>query len=231
MNSKQTEIRVLGQRSIASSFLSRSSNPSKNGKEDVNDKATKRVSCVSFSEFLDQKLHKTSVLPTTVQDKSNPFRIPVRTRNVDGSTDRQIEIKKEGEEDKNKALDKVLFEQFKHTNAERRDAPDELETPIEDSAKESRKRRNPFAGSDDRLPTQRPFIILGDDSKYKRKGRKKGRKESLISNKKPRPHYNHYANGSGWWDSGMEGIDDEEVGFGEAWEGVGCTTFGGIEWH
>ncbi|KAK1592718.1 hypothetical protein Q3G72_029178 [Acer saccharum] len=143
----------------------------------------------------------------------------------------QIEIKKEGEEEKNKALDKVLFEQFKHTNAEKRDAPDELETPIEDSVKESRKRRNPFAGSDNRLPTQRPFIILGDDSKYKRKGRKKGRKESLISNKKPRPHYNHYANGSGWWDSGMEGIDDEEVGFGEAWEGVGCTTFGGIEWH
>ncbi|KAK0598361.1 hypothetical protein LWI29_033981 [Acer saccharum] len=38
-----------------------------NGKEDINNKATKRVSCVSFSEFLDQKLHKTSVLPTTVQ--------------------------------------------------------------------------------------------------------------------------------------------------------------------
>ncbi|TXG68563.1 hypothetical protein EZV62_003498 [Acer yangbiense] len=197
MNSKQTEIRVLGQRSIASSFLSRSSNPSMNGKEDVNDKATKRVSCVSFSEFLDQKLHKTSVLPTTVQ--------------------------------------------FKRTNAEKRDAPDELETPIEDSAKESRKRRNPFAecdlwipGSDDRLPTQRPFIIMGDDSKYKQKGRKKGRKESLIRNKKPRPHYNIItvnANGSGGWDSGMEGIDDEEVGFGEAWEGVSSTTFGGIEWH
>ncbi|TXG72553.1 hypothetical protein EZV62_001132 [Acer yangbiense] len=226
MNSKQTEIRVLGQRSIASSFLSRSSNPSKNGKEDVNDKATKRVSCVSFSEFLDQKLHKTSVLPTTVQG-CHFFTKPSLIFGLDG----QIEIKKEGEEEKNKALDKVLSEQFKQTNAEKRDAPDELETPIEDSVKESQKRRNPFAGSDDRLPTQRPFIILGDDSKYKRKGREKGRKESLISNKKPRPHYNHYANGSGWWDSGMEGIDDEEVGFGEAWEGVGCTTFGGIEWH
>ncbi|KAK1578382.1 hypothetical protein Q3G72_029846 [Acer saccharum] len=143
-----------------------------NGKEDVNNKATKRVSCVSFSEFLDQKLHKTSVLPTTVQK-------------CQWSTDRQIEIKKEGEEEKNKALDKVLFEQFKHTNAKKRDDPDELETPIEDSAKESRKRRNPFVD----------------------------------------------ANGSGWWDSGMEGIDDEEVGFGEAWEGVSSTTFGGIEWH
>ncbi|KAK0608231.1 hypothetical protein LWI29_027539 [Acer saccharum] len=161
MNSKQTEIRVLGQRSIASSFLSRSSNP---------------ISQIPFVYLCVQEMSM-----------------------------------------------------FKHTNAERRDAPDELETPIEDSVKESRKRRNPFAGSDNSLPTQRPFIILGDDSKYKRKGRKKGRKESLISNKKPRPHYNHLA--SGWWDSGMEGIDDEEVGFGEAWEGVGCTTFGGIEWH
>ena len=40
------------------------------------------------------------------------------------------------------------------------------------------------------------------------------------------------ANGRGWWESGMEGIDDEEVGLTEAWEGVGSTTMGGvIDWH
>lgn len=39
------------------------------------------------------------------------------------------------------------------------------------------------------------------------------------------------ANGGGWWDCSMEGVDDEEVGFGQVWEGVGSTTFGGIEWH
>lgn len=40
------------------------------------------------------------------------------------------------------------------------------------------------------------------------------------------------ANGGGWWDSEMEGVDSEEVGFSEVWEGVGSTTFGGIvDWH
>lgn len=38
-------------------------------------------------------------------------------------------------------------------------------------------------------------------------------------------------NGAGWWDDNMEGVDNEEVGCNEAWEGVGCTTLGGIEWH
>lgn len=38
-------------------------------------------------------------------------------------------------------------------------------------------------------------------------------------------------NGGGFWDSSMLGIDNEEVGFSEVWEGVGSTTLGGIEWH
>lgn len=29
----------------------------------------------------------------------------------------------------------------------------------------------------------------------------------------------------------MEGVDNEEVGINEVWEGVGSTTLGGIEWH
>lgn len=40
------------------------------------------------------------------------------------------------------------------------------------------------------------------------------------------------ANGCGWWDCDMEGIDNEEVGFSEVWEGVGSTTFGEVgDWH
>ena len=38
-------------------------------------------------------------------------------------------------------------------------------------------------------------------------------------------------NGCGWWDCNMEGIDNEEVGVNEVWEGVGSTTLGGIEGH
>lgn len=32
------------------------------------------------------------------------------------------------------------------------------------------------------------------------------------------------ANGFGWWDSDMEGVDSEAVGYGEAWEGVGSIS-------
>ncbi|XP_020519474.1 uncharacterized protein LOC18428597 isoform X2 [Amborella trichopoda] len=39
------------------------------------------------------------------------------------------------------------------------------------------------------------------------------------------------ASGSGWWDSDMEGLDSEEVGCKEVWEGMGSTTLGGLEWH
>lgn len=39
------------------------------------------------------------------------------------------------------------------------------------------------------------------------------------------------ANGSGWWDCNMEGVDGDEVGCNQAWEGVGSTTLGGLEWH
>lgn len=39
------------------------------------------------------------------------------------------------------------------------------------------------------------------------------------------------ASGRGWWDCDREGIDNEEVGLNEVWEGVGSTTLGGIEWH
>lgn len=39
------------------------------------------------------------------------------------------------------------------------------------------------------------------------------------------------ANGGGWWDCNMEGVDNEEVGCNEVWEGMGSTTLGGLEWH
>lgn len=29
----------------------------------------------------------------------------------------------------------------------------------------------------------------------------------------------------------MEGVDNEEVGSAEVWEGMGSTTLGGLDWH
>ncbi|RXI00466.1 hypothetical protein DVH24_000700 [Malus domestica] len=75
------------------------------------------------------------------------------------------------------------------------------------------------------------FTVLGGDPTPK-PNQKRRRDESLIVGKeKPGPAYNHYASGRGWWDCDREGIDNEEVGLNEVWEGVGSTTLGGIEWH
>ncbi|KAJ4824189.1 hypothetical protein Tsubulata_015645 [Turnera subulata] len=70
-------------------------------------------------------------------------------------------------------------------------------------------------------------LILGVNKNAKRKGRRGW----FTKNKKSKALYNHYANGSGWWDDEMEGVDTEEVGMGDVWEGVGTTTFGVIDWH
>ncbi|XP_059446227.1 uncharacterized protein LOC132177789 isoform X3 [Corylus avellana] len=190
MNSGNTSIRALGQRSIASSFLSCSSKSSSDSKEDIQSEASKKGSGSSLANFLDRKLHTTSVLPRTVE--------------------------------------------FKQTGEEKGDCEGscsvggEVESYKIDDVQDSRKRRNPFqVGEDEKQTARKHLLVLGGDPKPK----PKGREERFISKKKRRPLYNHYANGCGWWDCDMEGVDNEEVGVNEVWEGVGSTTLGGIEWH
>ncbi|PPD95310.1 hypothetical protein GOBAR_DD07646 [Gossypium barbadense] len=121
--------------------------------------------------------------------------------------------------------------QFKQDNSEKIDSV--LSSSVVGEEENSRKRRNPFEGVDEQRRTRKPFLVLGEEGDDDPQNiKKRGRKECSTSNKKPKPHYNHYANGSGWWDCDMEGVDSEEVGYGEVWEGVGSTTFGGIvDWH
>lgn len=45
-----------------------------------------------------------------------------------------------------------------------------------------------LAGVDEERRTRKPFLVLGDDPQNLKK---RGRKECSISNKKPKPHYNH----------------------------------------
>ncbi|KAK1429001.1 hypothetical protein QVD17_11200 [Tagetes erecta] len=71
-------------------------------------------------------------------------------------------------------------------------------------------------------------VILGGDPMPKQA---KYPNSFITKEKPPPPVYNHYASGSGWWDSDMEGIDNDEVGFNEVWEGVGSATIGGLDWH
>ncbi|XP_022722994.1 uncharacterized protein LOC111280095 [Durio zibethinus] len=226
MNSKQTPTRAFGQCSIASSFLSRSSNSSKEVKEDLRNRDSKKLT--SLSDYLNRKLPRSSGIPKIVQEKPRPFSLLLRP-NEGESIDKQKERKKEEQKEKNELLDKVVFEQFKQDSTEKVDSIMSLGGVGEEEKEEnSRKRQNPFQDLDEERRTRKPFLVLADDPQ----DLKKRRRDCSISNKKPKPLYNHYANGCGWWDCDMEGVDSEEVGFGEVWEGVGSTTFGGIaDWH
>ncbi|KAG6507062.1 hypothetical protein ZIOFF_032402 [Zingiber officinale] len=93
----------------------------------------------------------------------------------------------------------------------------------------SRKRKNILddpSGSSMKKTARKSLVVIGDDSKPWLYGR-----EKKIMGKSTKHLYDHYANGSGWWDCNREGIDSEEVGFNETWEGIGSTTLGGLEWH
>ncbi|KAB2012033.1 hypothetical protein ES319_D09G060100v1 [Gossypium barbadense] len=225
MNSKQTPTRGFGQYSIASSFLSRPSHSSKEVQKDLRCKDSKKLT--SLSDFLNQKLPRNSGIPKTVQEKSRPFS-SLLSSNEGKPIDKQNERKKEEKID---GLNEVVFEQFKQDNSEKIDSV--LSSSVVGEEENSRKRRNPFEGVDEQRRTRKPFLVLGEEGDDDPQNiKKRGRKECSTSNKKPKPHYNHYANGSGWWDCDMEGVDSEEVGYGEVWEGVGSTTFGGIvDWH
>ncbi|GLT68442.1 hypothetical protein SLA2020_406740 [Shorea laevis] len=240
MNSGHTSIRALGQRSIASSFLSCSSKSSSDSKEDIQSEASKKGTGVSLADFLNRKLHTTSVLPRAVEGKSRPFSSPLGLIESSGTIDGLSEAKKGGEAKPNFVIGKVFFEQFKHTGEEKGDCEGscsvggEVESYKIDEVQESRKGGTHFKvlgtqipGEDEKQNARKHLLVLGGDPKPKQKGRE----ERFISKKKRRPLYNHYANGCGWWDCNMEGVDNEEVGINEVWEGVGSTTLGGIEWH
>ncbi|KAA0049162.1 hypothetical protein IC582_012481 [Cucumis melo] len=235
MNNERPPIRVFGQRSISSSFLSRSSNPFKSSNDDSQSKLAKKNSQLSLSDFLDRKLPETSVPQRTVKGKSTPFSSLQGPRNsnnapiaIDCGTDSQTES----------AISKVLFEQFK------RSEPSQCEYLVSGSASErdifntddileSRKRKKSNEGFISTTPCESQtrkmnVVVIGGDPRPEQKGMQP---IPIARNKKPKPLYNHYASGSGWWDSNMEGVDSEEVGLGEVWEGVGSTTLGGIEWH
>ncbi|KAM3756307.1 hypothetical protein ACB098_02G102200 [Castanea mollissima] len=147
-SSSITVIRALGQRSIASSFLSRSSNSSNDFKDGVQNKASKKGTHVSLSDFLDRKLHATSVPPRTVQGKSRPFSslLGPGPRESSGSIDGHNGANKGGKAEPNCVTDKVFFQQFKHTGEDTGDCGGSCSVGEAESCHidESRKRKNPF---------------------------------------------------------------------------------------
>ncbi|XP_052190831.1 uncharacterized protein LOC127800321 [Diospyros lotus] len=241
MNSRGPPVRVLGQRSITSTLLFRTSTPNQSGvcKENAKVKVPNKGSGVSLSDFLNRKLHRSSVLPSSSQGKEeNHFLSPVGHKDLSGSNERKNETKKRVEAEVKPVLDEV-FEQFKWTRKVGEDcigscAIDDVgNAGIDDIQNQaSRKRKSPFSGEDGKQSARKHLVVLGGDPQTTRPiAKRKEKKESLIANKKPKHPFNHYANGCGWWDCNMEGVDNEEVGCSEVWEGIGSATLGELEWN
>ncbi|KAH7691072.1 hypothetical protein IHE45_02G091900 [Dioscorea alata] len=167
---------------------------------------------ISLSEFLDKKIGKSS--RKSIQEKQRCF----------------ASIGSVAKDSKNKSIDFVLdedvFKQFRHSDGEIvRDEGENFDVESTKGEQNSNKRAT-LSGEVERTCCPKYMVVLGDDPKPKlRRGKERfeDHKEKLV--------YNHYENGSGCWDGDREGIDTEEVGNNEAWEGMGSTTLGGLEWH
>ncbi|KAM3289281.1 hypothetical protein P3S67_017568 [Capsicum chacoense] len=100
------------------------------------------------------------------------------------------------------------------------------ETGVPYDVRTSRK-RGLTEGSSATQSARMVLAVLGEGSAAKPR-----RKVRMLDNiEKPNTLFNQCANGGGWWDCNMEGVDNEEVGCNEVWEGMGSTTIGGLEWH
>ncbi|CAN1334625.1 hypothetical protein LINPERPRIM_LOCUS36472 [Linum perenne] len=254
MKSNNNPIRPLGQRTI-SSFIFPSSNPAQHLESSDRSKDVNKDSPVSLSDFLNKKLQKPSTRPRSVKGQSQPFLSPLGRKTdscgVDGSNDGRIGSKLEDKERKSE-VNEVFFQQFKKpaagengididscSNGPAGTTGNGADSSISHSVQSS------FVGKWG--PSESAYLqrtgLQDREKKHDavpkkplavgkaQRSRRKPDQETLGSKKKRRKLYNHYANGNGWWDCDMEGVDSEEVGIGEVWEGVGSTTLGGIEWH
>ncbi|GFP98319.1 hypothetical protein PHJA_001975800 [Phtheirospermum japonicum] len=230
MNSKNSQLRPFGQRSITSTLLFRAAS-NRDCERDVETKVSSgKGSRASLSDFLNRKLHRSSVLPTSVQEKELPFSSPNTAEQSERGANGES-VKKEGREAETKFSIDGAFNMFKNIERDKTDSKNSLsanETDIfyVDDIQQKRKRKNLNEGHDNKPTAQKRLVVLGEDSKPVQRSRTK-----KIAKEEPIPLFNHYKNGSGWWNDSMEGVDNEEVGCNDVWEGVGCTTLGGIEWH
>ncbi|XP_074307020.1 uncharacterized protein LOC141642201 [Silene latifolia] len=199
-----TPIRAAGQRSIPSTLLFRSPQkclPS-------NKERSKGGSNVSLTSFLNRKLNTSTTTTTTT---TTTTAIPVH------------EVKDEIFEKPREGSTCVIEESmFKLLNTSSSEA---------NNRKRSSESLTALSGlqGDARKIGQKHLLVLGDDPKPKPKRR--AYRQVSNGNEKPKPLYNHYENGIGFWDSEREGIDNDAVGNKEVWEGVGSTTLGGLDWH
>ncbi|KMT15296.1 hypothetical protein BVRB_3g060050 [Beta vulgaris subsp. vulgaris] len=220
-----TSFRASGQRSIPSTFLSRpnyscfTSNSNASG---VTSDKNKGHSNVSLSSFLNRKLHKTSVLPINKDNKKY---------SVVEKESSSLAVECNPQNESSAAVEQCGFEGPHDGGA--RVIEDSVFKLFNDSGGRVRKRSaDCITGAsrlegDSKQQSQKHLLVLGDDPKPKRRAHER----VSCSYKEPRPLYNHYESGTGWWEPEREGVDSDEVGSAEVWEGMGSTTLGGLDWH
>ncbi|XP_075516007.1 uncharacterized protein LOC142550844 isoform X4 [Primulina tabacum] len=222
MKSKQPSIRPAGQRSITSTVLFRDPKRSSVCDKDVG-ASTQQGSQLSLSDFLKRKVRRTSA-PHSSRGKEQPFMSPLSCE-VSNSNVVGVNSNDGGEADANLSIDSVL-QMLKNNGEEKKDCSNISAPNDTHDLQQARNRENPFEDHD-KPSAGKVLAVLGDGLRpiLSRKRKK------FSSKEESKPLFNHYENGGGWWDDNMEGIDSENVGCSSAWEGVGCTTLGGIEWH
>ncbi|KAL5711735.1 hypothetical protein ACHQM5_013987 [Ranunculus cassubicifolius] len=221
MKTKLPSVRQIGQLTLPSSFFLKTSTNSNEPthKSPQDSQSSKKNSRISLSDFLDRKLDKDSA--KILQKKEKPFSSVLETKEI--GKKRRVEIVSNN-------VDESVFQLFKQPRIEAVNGGElEYSREIEEHDSEI---RNPFGvsstGAGKKHTTAKHVVVIGDNSKPKLKKKD----ESFTGRQKPKPLYNHYASGSGWWDCDREGIDNEEVGCSDVWEGMGATTnLGGLEWH
>ncbi|XP_010435232.1 PREDICTED: uncharacterized protein LOC104719086 [Camelina sativa] len=238
------KIRVFGQRSIASSFLNPSSIPVQ---ASSSNQSNKSVLLKPNNNNIEEGIRR----PFTSFDcskLSHGFGVERKAREEkkkdDGGLEkmmlqqfkpREVQISEEVSreitvEASLEPVDQIPAEETDHL-ASHSDETNEHIIIVKDD-KTSKKRKDPFEGMESMSRTGKSVIVFGDNSKVSKPMQRERERGSNSNSKMQRSTYNHYANGSGWWDCDMEGVDSEEVGHSEVWEGVGSTTFGDIvDWH
>lgn len=208
-----SSIRQFGQRSILSIF-----NPQ------VVEKKTSKASSssVSLLEFLDKRLEKRSgkTPQGSTDDKpSSAIASPIPRVLRGGKSDCQP----------NTSIASSVFQQLKPVPKELKQLQGDSNPPANPpdapiNRRNSLKRKS-FSLTDNiqMSSSSSTFLVLGDDPKPKRKLNVQRGVDEI-----PRTIFNHYADGGGWWDTDMVGLDSDEVGSTEIWEGMGSTTIGGL---
>ncbi|KNA04368.1 hypothetical protein SOVF_200400 isoform B [Spinacia oleracea] len=220
-----TPIRGPGQRSITSTFKLRSSQPCfANHTEGSGVLLNKNRSGSNFSltNFLNRKFHTTSVLPfdkdekTFSEVKKESFPLAENYDSINETISRDEKYDCAGSRDeKGGVIEDSVFKLFNDSGGKVRKRSSECITAVPSKLKGVSKQHS-----------QNHLVVLGDDPKPKRRARG----GVSCSYTKQRPVYNYYENGTGFWEPERVGVDNDEVGSTEMWEGMGSTTtLGGLD--